>query len=323
MSSLLASFQSADPVVAALAGFGTLIAVNHVLKIVGSVQRNFLRGGKNLKKFGKYAVITGATDGIGKAYAKALAKKGMSIVLISRTEAKLQAVKEEIDAKSYPGVEVKYVVCDYSNFDDKAQAHVKTSLSGLDGPIGVLINNVGVSYRYPMYFHEVSDEEAANLVEMNVNSTLWMTRFVLPGMIEQKKGAIVNISSGSAMYTLPLLAEYSGAKSFIEKFTLALHAEYKTKGISVQCQIPFYVATKLAKMRKAFTVPTPDAFAAMGVKYIGHDDPVVSPYWVHGLMSYVMDSLPTSVVTKVIMGMHLATRKRGLKKDAKNAEKKE
>jgi 17beta-estradiol 17-dehydrogenase / very-long-chain 3-oxoacyl-CoA reductase len=171
-----------------------------------------------------------------------------------------------------------------------------------------------------MYFHELSDEEVSSLVEMNVNSTVWMTRFVLQGMVEKKKGAIVNISSGSAMYTLPLLAEYSAAKSFIEKFTIALHAEYKTKGISVQCQIPFYVSTKLAKMRKSFSVPTPDAFAKLGVKCIGHDDPVVSPYWVHAVMGYFMDRLPTSVVASVIMSMHQGIRKRGLKKDATKSE---
>lgn len=282
------------------------------------MNRQFIRSGKNLKKYGKYAVITGATDGIGKAYAMALAKKGMSIVLISRTEAKLVAVKEEIDAKNYSDVDVKYIVCDYSKFDDKAKAAVKAGLDGLD--IGVLINNVGVSYRYPRFFHEITDEEVINLTEMNVNSTVWMTRFVLPQMLEKKKGAIVNISSGSAMYTLPLLAQYSAAKSFIEKFTLALHAEYSSKGVSVQCQIPFYVSTKLAKMRKSFTVPTPDQFAKLGCKFIGHDDPVVSPYWVHAVMGYFMDRLPSFIVTKGIMSMHLGIRKRGLKKDAKNAK---
>lgn len=321
MSSIIATLQDSDPIIQALAGVGTLIVAKAVLQFLGEVNRQFLRSGKKLTKFGKYAVVTGATDGIGKAYALALAKKGMSIVLISRTEAKLQAVKEEIDSKNYSGVDVKYIVCDYSNFDDKAKANVKAGIDGLD--IGVLINNVGISYRYPCYFHELADDEVEALVEMNINSTTWMTRFVINGMLEKKRGAIVNISSGSAMYTLPLLAEYSAAKSYVEKFTLALHAEYKSKGISVQCQIPFYVATKLAKMLKAFTVPSPDKFAKLGIRFIGHDDPVVSPFWVHAVMGYVMDRLPTSVVASVIMSMHQGIRKRGLKKDAKNAEKKE
>jgi len=320
MSSIIAAIQNSDPILKVVVVVGTFIVTKAIVQFLGAVNKQFLRPGKNLKKFGEYAVITGATDGIGKAYAMALAKKGMSIVLISRTKAKLEAVKEEILSKC-PNVDVKIIVCDYSKFDDAAKLHIQTSLKGLD--IGVLINNVGVSYRYPCYFHELTSEEVGNLIEMNVNSTTWMTRYVINGMLEKKKGAIVNISSGSAMYTLPLLAEYSAAKSFVEKFTLALNAEYKSKGISVQCQIPFYVATKLAKMRKAFTVPTPDAFAKLGVKFIGHDDPVVSPFWVHAVMGYVMDRLPTSVVASVIMSMHMAIRKKGLKKDAKLAEKKE
>lgn len=305
-----------------LAGVGGLVIAVTLLNIVASAYKSFLRPGKKLTKFGKWAIVTGATDGIGKAYAMALAKKGMSIILISRTEAKLKAVKEEIESKGYSGVEVKYVVCDYSKFDDKAKKNVKDAIAGLE--IGVLINNVGVSYRYPMFFHELSDDEVASLVEMNVNSTVWMTRYVLGGMVERKKGAIVNISSGSAMYTLPLLAEYSAAKSFIEKFTLALNAEYGPKGISVQCQIPFYVSTKLAKMRKSLSVPTPDQFAKKAINWVGQPEPVVSPYWVHGCMGWVLDHLPTFVVTSIIMSMHLATRKRGLKKDARlKAEKSE
>lgn len=305
---------------AVLAGIGGLIVANSMLKIVMAAYKSFLRPGKNLKKFGKWAIVTGATDGIGKAYAMALAKKGMSVILISRTEAKLKDVKAEIEAKGYDGVEVKYVVCDYSKFDDKAKQNVKEAIAGLE--IGVLINNVGVSYRYPMYFHELSDDEVAAIVEMNVNSTTWMTRFVLKGMADRKKGAIVNISSGSAMYTLPLLAEYSAAKSFIEKLTLALSAEYGPKGISVQCQIPFYVSTKLAKMRKSLSVPTPDAFVKRAMRFVGQAEPVVSPYWVHGTMGWVLDHLPTGVVTKIINSMHHSTRKRGLKKDAKKAAEK-
>jgi 17beta-estradiol 17-dehydrogenase / very-long-chain 3-oxoacyl-CoA reductase len=258
-----------------------------------------------------------STDGIGKAYAFALAKKGMSIMLISRTEAKLQDVKKEIEAKGYNGVEVSYVVCDYSKFDKAAQDKVAKAVSGLE--VGVLVNNVGVSYRYPMFFNELTDQEVQDLMMMNIDSTVWMTRMVLPGMLERKKGAIVNISSASAMYDLPLLAEYSGSKSFVEKFSRALNAEYKAKGVTVQCQIPFYVATKLAKQRKSLMVPNPPEFVALAIKWVGYSDCVVSPYLLHAIQGWVLDVLPNFVVSSIIMSMHLATRKRGLKKDAQKA----
>lgn len=285
----------------------------------------FLRPPVNLKRLGKYAVVTGATDGIGKAYATALAKKGMSLVLISRTEAKLQAVQQEILTKYGKGnnknggeIDVKYVVCDYSKFDATAKAAILKVLEPLE--VGVLVNNVGASYRYPRFFHELPDEEVQELLTMNIDSTVWMTRMVLPGMLQRKKGAIVNISSGSALYTLPLLAEYSGAKSFVEKFSRAINAEYRSKGVTCQCQTPFYVATKLAKMRKSLTVPTPEAYVRMAIQWVGHPDALVQPFWMHALQGWIMFQVPDFIIAKGILGMHMAIRGKGLKKDARLAE---
>jgi 17beta-estradiol 17-dehydrogenase / very-long-chain 3-oxoacyl-CoA reductase len=313
MEAVLDMINETNPIVVVAAAVGCLCVGKFTLKATGAIYKTFLRPAKDPKKLGQWAVVTGATDGIGKAYSVAFAKKGMNVMLISRTEAKLEAVKKEIDEKNY-GVETKYVVCDYSKFDDKSRDTVFQAIKDLD--IGVLINNVGVSYRYPVFFHELSNDEIINLMEMNVNSTTWMTKFVIDGMIERKRGCIVNLSSGSAMYTLPLLAEYSAAKSYIEKFSRALNAEYNAKGVTCQCQNPFYVATKLAKMRKSFTVPTPEKYVALAMKHIGYSDAVVSPYWFHAFQGWVMDCLPESILTKQIMGMHLAIRKRGLKKDA-------
>ena len=143
-----------------------------------------------MKKLGSWCVVTGATDGIGKAYAFNMAKKGLNVVVISRTKTKVEEVKSAIEEKH--GVEVKAVVCDYSNFDKAARTRISKELQGLD--IGVLVNNVGVSYPFPQFFHELDDDAVANLIEININSTTWMTRIVLPGMIERKRGCIVNVS---------------------------------------------------------------------------------------------------------------------------------
>lgn len=121
------------------------------------------------------------------------------------------------------------------------------------------------------------------------------------------------------MYTLPLLAEYSGSKSFLEKFSRALNAEYSAKGVTCQCQIPFYVATKLAKQRKSLMVPNPGEFVALAIRWVGYPNAVVSPYLLHAIQGWIFDCLPDFVVSKIIMGMHMATRKRGQKKDAKKA----
>lgn len=308
-------FLSGDsPAATAFAAIGAIASLSFLHKVITSTYKTFLRPEKKFKKMGKWAVITGATDGIGKAYALALAKRGMSIVLISRTEAKLQAVAKEIDEKGYEGVETKYIVCDYSNFDKKAQDSVSNAIKDLD--IGILINNVGVSYPYPKFFHELSDDQVASLMEMNISSTTWMTKMVIGGMEQRKRGSIVNIASAAGLYTMPLLAEYSAAKAYIEKFSRGLSSEYGKKNITVQCQTPFYVATKLAKMRKSFTTPTPDEYVKLALRWIGYSDVVVSPYWFHATQGYLMSVLPSRVVDPKVLGMHLAIRKKGMKKEA-------
>lgn len=318
MEDVLVKLKETDCTISTLAVFGGLIVLKSVLQVLSSVYKTFLRPSKNLTKYGSWAVVTGATDGIGKAYAIGLAKCKKNILLISRTESKLQAVQKEITDMNL-GVDVQYVVCDYSKFDDKAQSKVQEALTNVcKNDIGILINNVGQSYRYPRFFMELPNEEVGNLIEMNVQSTTWMTRFVLDGMVEKKKGGcVINISSASAMYPLPLLSQYSAAKSYVEKLTLGLNAEYAKHGIAVQTQVPFYVATKLAKMRKSFSVPTPEEYVTKALRFVGHSEPLVSPFWVHGVMGWVLDHLPNFLVVKIMMSMHLSIRKRGLKKDAR------
>lgn len=243
----------------------------------------------------------------------------MSLILISRTESKLKDVADQIDAKNYKGVEkTKYIVCDYSKLDESTRRRVAKELSAYNDDIGILVNNVGQSYRYPRFFHELPNDESESILTMNIHSTVWMTQLVLNGMVERKKGHILNLSSASAEYTMPLLAEYAAAKMFVERFSESLNAEYSSKGITVQCQVPFYVATKLAKMRKSVMVPTAEEYARMSVGWVGHGG-VVSPYWLHALQGWVMKKLPGFIVDRQVRSMHLGIRKRGIKKDERIA----
>nr|XP_058925914.1 very-long-chain 3-oxoacyl-CoA reductase isoform X2 [Kogia breviceps] len=179
---------------------------------------------------GEWAVVTGSTDGIGKSYAEELAKHGMKIVLISRSQDKLNQVSSEIREKFK--VETKTIAVDFTSEDiyDK----IKTSLAGLE--IGVLVNNVGTSYEYPEYFLDVPDLDSTikKLINVNALSVCKMTWLVLPGMVERSKGVILNISSACGMYPVPLLTMYSATKAFVDFFSRCLHEEYKSKGIFVQ-----------------------------------------------------------------------------------------
>lgn len=148
-----------------------------------------------------------------------------------------------------------------------------------------------------------------------------MTHMILPGMMERKRGAVVNIASAAGCHTMPLLAQYSAAKGYIAMFSRGLASECAKSNVTVSCQVPFYVATKLAKMRAAFTVPTPNQFADMALKWVGHGgDVVVHPFWLHAIMGWFIESIPSSLADGQMLSMHASIRKRGLKKMAKLAK---
>ena len=251
--------------------------------------KTLLRGGKNLKKcYGEWAVVTGATDGIGKAMAFEMARKGMSVLLVARSAEKLAACKEELSAK-YPNVQVRTEVVDFANFGKKDTARMTQLLSGLE--VGVLVNNVGISYAFPQWFDELTESEIQTLMTVNIESVVWMTRAVLPQMLQRKKGAVVNMSSASAAPPSPLLAVYASTKGFVENFTKALACEYRGKGVHFQCQSPFWVATQITfpnskvpvEKRATLSTPTAAKYARVAVARIGYDV-MTSPDSVAGWM---------------------------------------
>lgn len=284
----------------------------------------FLRPGKELKQYGQWAVVTGATDGIGKAYAMELARQGLNVLLVARSEERLTETAKELKGKYH--VTVDQLKVDFSNFDAAAREAVKEKLATLD--VGILINNVGLSYPYTKYFHELKDQEVADIMEVNMSSMTWMSRIVLgdesgsPGMLSRRRGAIVNTSSGSGRATSPLLAEYSAAKAYVERFSMGLGAELASKGIDVQAQTLLYVTTKMAKIRKSsMTVPSPQSYVECAARHIGYEA-VISPWWAHSLQLWLLALLPEAVSVKFLDWQHQAIRKKGMKKDQEKAEEK-
>ncbi|KAK7912522.1 hypothetical protein WMY93_012733 [Mugilogobius chulae] len=211
-------------------------------------------------------MVTGATDGIGKAYAEELGRRGFSIVLISRSQDKLDDMAKTVESKY--GVQTKTIAADFSSVD--IYSDIEEKLKGLE--IGVLVNNVGTSYSYPEFFLGIPNLNSFidTMVNINITSVCQMTRIVLPQMVERKKGAILNLSSASGMYPVPLLTVYSASKAFVDFFSRGLQAEYKSRGIIIQSVMPFYVATKMTGIRRpTLDKPSPERYVSAELNTVG------------------------------------------------------
>uniref|UniRef100_A0A3Q2PV17 3-ketoacyl-CoA reductase n=1 Tax=Fundulus heteroclitus TaxID=8078 RepID=A0A3Q2PV17_FUNHE len=244
-------------------------------------------------KLGKWAVVTGATDGIGKSYAEELARRGFSMMLISRSQEKLDDVARSLEDQFK--VETRTIAVDFGRLD--IYSKIEEGLANLE--IGVLVNNVGVSYRYPEYYLQIPDlnDFITNMINVNMTSVCQMTRLVLPKMVERSKGVILNISSASGMYPVPLLTVYSATKAFVDFFSRGLHEEYRRQGILVQSVLPFFVATKMTRIRKpTLDKPTPERYVAAELNTVGLQSQT-NGYFPHAVMGWVTTRLvPSSIV---------------------------
>jgi 17beta-estradiol 17-dehydrogenase / very-long-chain 3-oxoacyl-CoA reductase len=291
---------------------GLLLLSKWIFSFLYSFYTYFIRPGKNLRKYGDWAVVTGCTDGIGKAISEEFARKGLNLVLISRNQQKLDEMSKKIIESEK--VKVKTFSVDFAS-PNAAFSSLKADLDTLD--IGILVNNVGVSYEHAAFLPEITEERIDQLIRVNILGTIRMTQIVLPGMINRKRGAIINIGSASSMVTEPMYSVYAGTKAFIEVFSKSLHHECKEYGIHVQCQIPAFVATKLSKIRKtSFFVCSPRSYAKSFVAAIGHETTVIS-YWTHALQLKFASYLPEFILANQLLRHGKTIRKIALDKKMK------
>lgn len=202
------------PILLLTACFGFINLSKFFVKFIASAWAMFIRSEKDLKSYGSWAAITGSTDGIGKALAFEMAARGLNLLLISRNPVKLAATSREIKQK-HDGVSVKTVAIDFSAGcrGEEIARILEAEIKGLD--LGVLINNVGLAYPYARFLHEVDDELMESVVGVNVAATTWVTKAAVAGMLERKRGAIVNVGSGSSacVSSYPLYSVYAATKA--------------------------------------------------------------------------------------------------------------
>jgi short-subunit dehydrogenase len=179
-----------------------------------------------------YALVTGASKGIGKAIAFELAAKGYHLLLVARSGDLLQQVKTEINSK-HP-VQIHHISVDLSN--SQAAQQVLDWSRQLGMTVSVLVNNAG--YGLSGRFDSLPLEQHLNMLQVNCTTLVQLTYLFLPQLKQQKEAHILNISSSAAYQAVPYLSLYAASKSLVLSFSRGLRFELRKTGVNVTCVCP-------------------------------------------------------------------------------------
>ncbi|KAL2153605.1 hypothetical protein VTH82DRAFT_4760 [Thermothelomyces myriococcoides] len=316
----------------AFAGIGAVYIARWVLSFSQLFLTSFLLSGTNLRKYGKkgtWAVVTGASDGLGKEFAHQLAAKGFNLVLVSRTQSKLDALARELTLR-WSGFQAKTLAMDYSKDDDADYQRLAELISGLD--VGILINNVGQSHSIPVSFLETSPDELQNIVTINCLGTLKTTKIVAPILTKRKRGLILTMGSFAGYMPTPYLATYSGSKAFLQHWSSALASELKPHGVDVEFVLSYLVTTAMSKVRRtSLLIPNPKSFvrsvlSKVGLGWTERFTNTNTPWWSHAIFKWAIENTVGSASGITVWfnrRMHLDIRARALRKAEREAKKKQ
>jgi hypothetical protein len=187
---------------------------------------------------GKWALVTGASSGLGVDFARQLAAMGCHLVLVARREDRLNAVAEEIRQRHK--VEVEVVIMDLSAPD--APQHLYTQLKDAGRQVDVLVNNAG----FGLYgeFLKIDWAREQNMLQLNMLTVVQMTKLFLRDMVARNFGYVLQVSSIGAYQPSPLYATYSASKSFVLNFSDAVNYELRSTGVSITTLSPGITRTE-------------------------------------------------------------------------------
>lgn len=237
---------------------------------------------------GSTVLITGASFGIGEAFAYYLASLGANLVLTARSADKLRQLADELKLKY--AISVHVFPADLSENVAPQQIFDQIKTAGIN--VDVLINNAGFG-RWA-YFHTVNIETYQQMLTVNINALVRLTYLFLPDMLVRGHGGVINVASTAAFQPVPYIAVYSASKSFVLNFTEALAGEYSEKGLRFLTLCPGSTDTnfmavanpKIDTSKERFA--TPEAVVRSGINAFIN----ARKYHVPGRMNYLLSLLP-------------------------------
>jgi len=253
------------------------------------------------------ALITGASAGIGREFARQLASRAKLLVLVARRRDRLEELRGELLAKN-PALRVEIRDADLSSL----QQTMRVAESLANEQIDLLINNAGLGDHGSF---ATADQTRVNAqVQVNVLALTALTRAFLPRMISRKRGAILNVSSSAGFLPLPKIAVYAATKAYVTSFSEAIRAETRDYGISVTTLCPGPVHTEFAevadrqpekqKSRNSLVHVSVEKVVRDGLDAIQQDKPLVIPGLAMKIIMTITRAVPLSVLR---LGSRFAT----------------
>ncbi|WP_406823357.1 SDR family NAD(P)-dependent oxidoreductase [Pedobacter sp. KACC 23697] len=213
---------------------------------------------------GKVALITGASSGIGEAFAHKLAEMGAILILTARRVDKLQELAIKLN-KQY-GTKVFVFAADLIKKEAPEMLYSQIINEGLT--VDLLVNNAGFG-KWTNFLDETI-AEYDNMLELNINALVKLTHLFVPGMLKNAAGGIINVASTGALQPCPYVGVYCASKSFVLAFSEALHGEYSKKGLKILALCPGNTTTGFQSIANANTAGmsahAPKTVADIGIK---------------------------------------------------------
>ncbi len=254
-----------------------------------------------------YALITGASKGIGKSITEELAKRGYNVLLVARSEELLRQQANQLSSQYK--VNAAYLALDLSSSTAPADLLAWCETKGFQ--VGALVNNAGYGLSGP--FERFSLQENMNMMQLNMASLVTLCYLFLPMLRNQPRSYILNIASSAAYQAVPYLSLYSATKTFVLMFSRGLRQELRKSPVSVTCVCPgatdteFTVRAKIGEkgLKAAARMNmTPEAVAKIAVDAMLSGQVEVVTGIVNKLGKFMTWLLPKGLVEKAAMSIY-------------------
>lgn len=243
------------------------------------------------------ALVTGASSGIGEAFARKLAARGHHLVLVARDLGRLEQVAHQLEQAH--GTTTEVLAADLRVPDELARVEARVAAG--ERPVAVLINNAGHGSRGS--FRGLDIRAETGQIALNVTAVVRLTHAAMAAMMPRRTGAIVNVSSAAGFQPAPFNAVYAATKAFVTSFTEAVHEEAVGSGVKVTCLCPGFTRTGFqraagvgADWLPAFAWSTAEEVAAAGLAALDRNQALCVPGLPYKLAAGLLPVLPRGLV---------------------------